>query len=181
MLEKLAENHKKWVQIAYNLCKCKDYAQDIVQDMYIKVIELKKEVDDGYIYFIIRSIFIDAKRKQKEYVIQSEDIDKIRTINEYATENEFNTELKKKCFDVAYSKLEKHEKVIMHFSSNLGLREFARESGISISLIQKTKHKLKILVWQEVKKYEELETLSAKLQKQLESKSATGVQQEKMF
>jgi RNA polymerase sigma factor (sigma-70 family) len=181
MLEKLAENHKKWVQIAYNLCKCKDYAQDIVQDMYIKVIELDKEVDNGYIYSIIRSIFIDAKRKQKEYVAQSYDIDKIRTLTEYATQNEFNTELKRKCFEVAYNKLEKHEKVIMHFSSNLGLRESARKSGISISLIRKTKHKLKILVWQEVKKYEELEILSQKLQKQLESKNAKDVQQKKIF
>jgi DNA-directed RNA polymerase specialized sigma24 family protein len=181
MLEKLAENHKKWVQIAYNLCKCKDYAQDIVQDMYIKVIELEKEVDDGYIYFIIRSIFIDAKRKQKENVCDSISIDKIRTLNEYTTENEFNTELKRKCFEDGYKKLLQHERVIIHFSSNMGLREFARESGISISLIQKTKHKLKILVWQETKKYEELATLSQKLQKHLELKNATGVQGEKMF
>lgn len=168
MLEKLAENHKKWVAIAYNMCKCKDKANDIVQDMYLKMHELNKYVDDGYIYFIIRSIFIDSKRNQKEYIQNSIDIDRIRTLNEYSSENEFNTELKRKCFDVAYSKLEKHEKVIIHFSSNLGLREFARESGISISLIQKTKRKLKMLVWEETKKYEELVTLSQKLQKQLE-------------
>lgn len=181
MLEKLAENNKKWLQIAYNLCRCKESANDIVQDMYIKMFELNKEVDDAYIYFVIRSIFIESKRKQKEYVHDSINIDKIRTLNEYSSETEFNSELKKQCLDNAYKKLDKHEKVIIHFSSNMGLREFARESGISISLIQKTKRKLKILVWEESQKYEELETLSQKLQNQLELKSVKDAQQEKML
>ncbi len=43
MLDKLAENHKKWIAIAYNMCKCKDKANDIVQDMYIKMYELNKK------------------------------------------------------------------------------------------------------------------------------------------
>ena len=168
MLEKLAENHKKWIAIAYNMCKCKDKANDIVQDMYIKMYELNKSVDDGYIYFVIRSIFIEEKRKQKEFPTEIENIDYYLSFNN--KENNYNTfeDLKKECYDNAYKKLEHHEKVIIHFSSTMGLREFARNSEISISLIQKTKRKLKLLVWEESKKYEELEMLSRKLQKQLE-------------
>ena len=167
MLNKLAENHKKWVAIAYNMCKCKDKANDIVQDMYIKMHELNKSVDDAYIYFVIRSIFIEEKRKQKEFVQDLETIEYLANRNECINYNTFE-DLKKECYDQAYNKLEKHEKVIIHFSSTMGLREFARNSEISISLIQKTKRKLKILIWHETKKYEELETLSQKLQKQLE-------------
>ncbi len=170
MLEKLAENHKKWITIAYNMCKCKDKANDIVQDMYLKMYELNKSVDDGYIYFVIRSIFIEEKRKQKEFTQDLETIEYLVNKNEYNTLKQSNTfeDLKKECYDQAYNKLEKHEKVIIHFSSTMGLREFARNSEISISLIQKTKRKLKKLVWEESQKYEELETLSQKLQKQLE-------------
>lgn len=170
MLEKLAENHKKWIAIAYNMCNCKDKANDIVQDMYLKMHELNKYVDDGYIYFVIRSIFIEEKRKQKEFTQDLETIEYLVNKNEYNTLKQSNNfeDLKKECYDQAYNKLEKHEKVIIHFSSTMGLREFARNSEISISLIQKTKRKLKILVWQETKKYEELETLSQKLQRQLE-------------
>jgi DNA-directed RNA polymerase specialized sigma24 family protein len=117
MLEKLAENHKKWVQIAYNLCKCKDIANDIVQDMYIKMYELGKEVDEAYIYFVIRSIFFDTIRKQKEFVYDTGYLKWVTDVIEFKNHNiDFQTELKRKCFDVAYSKLEKHEKVIMHFS-----------------------------------------------------------------
>ena len=170
MLEKLAENHKKWVAIAYNMCKCKDKANDIIQDMYIKMHELNKDVDDGYIYFVIRSIFIEEKRKQKEFAYEPEKIEYIANVIELKNiepDTTFN-DLKKECYDQAYKKLEKHEKVIIHFSSTMGLREFARNSELSISLIQKTKRKLKILIWEESQKYEELETLSRKLQKQLE-------------
>lgn len=170
MLEKLAENHKKWLAIAYNMCKCKDKANDIVQDMYLKMYELNKIVDDGYIYFVIRSIFIEEKRKQKEFYYDPHNVEKIINEIELKTIQPctlFN-DLKKECYDKSYNKLEPHEKVIIHFSSTMGLREFARNSEISISLIQKTKRKLKTLIWEETKKYEELETLSQKLQKQLE-------------
>ena len=185
MLEKLAENHKKWVAIAYNMCKCKDKANDIVQDMYLKMYELNKSVDDGYIYFVIRSIFIEEKRKQKEYCCDFNGLEQYSVDNFYSDSIVFNAkfflekinfdekeyileDLKKECYDQAYNKLEKHEKVIIHFSSTMGLREFARNSEISISLIQKTKRKLKNLIWHETKKYEELATLSEKLQRQLE-------------
>lgn len=185
MLDKLAENHKKWIAIAYNMCKCKDKANDIVQDMYIKMYELNKSVDDGYIYFVIRSIFIEEKRKQKEYSCDFNGLEQYSIDNFYNDtvvfkakfflekinfdeEKDNSEDLKKECYDLAYKKLEHHEKVIIHFSSTMGLREFARNSEISISLIQKTKRKLKILIWEETKKYEELEMLSRKLQKQLE-------------
>ena len=170
MLEKLAENHKKWVAIAYKFCNCKETANDIVQDMYLKMYDMNKEVDEGYIYFVIRSIFIESKRKQKEFAYDSETMEYIVNRNEYETITQSSAfeDLKKECYDNAYRKLNKHEKVIIHFSSTMGLREFARNSELSISLIQKTKRKLKILVWQESKKYEELETLSQRLQSQLE-------------
>lgn len=178
MLEKLAKNHSKWLAIAYKICGCKDNANDIVQDMYIKMYELGKEVDEGYIYFVLRSIFIDSKRKQKEFTISDDSL--FNYLIEEETNNE-EKELLNKCLARSYNSLEKHEKVIIHFSVNMGLREFSRESGLSISLIAKTKRKLKIKIWEETKKYEELEILSNKLQKQLESKNVQVAQNEKMF
>ena len=37
-LEVLGKNHKEWVQIAKNL-GAKDYAEDIVQESYLKIIK----------------------------------------------------------------------------------------------------------------------------------------------
>lgn len=176
MLTKLASKHKQWLSIAYKLCKCKDQAGDIVQDMYIKMHTINKEVNDGYVYSVIRSIFIESKRKQKEFTTDNE----LFFINIIENETE-NKELILNLLNKSVDSLEPHEKTIIHFSSNMGLREFCRESGISINLVIKVKRKLKILLWQKAKKYEELEMLSAKLQKQLESKNAKGVLKEKIF
>ena len=71
MLQNLAERDKEWQLIAYGLCKDYDTANDIVQDAYIKIHEQNKTWDDiknnvsGYVYFVIRSIFIDYCRKKK--------------------------------------------------------------------------------------------------------------------
>ena len=176
MLDKLAEKNDKWLSIAYKLCKCKEASNDIVQDMYIKMHELNKVVDDGYIYFVLRSIFIESKRKQKEFTTDNEQL----FINVIECETE-NKELILNLLNQSVEQLDPHEKVIVHFSSNMGLREFCRESGISINLVIKVKRKLKILLWQKAKKYEELETLSVKLQKQLESKNAKGVLNKKIL
>lgn len=176
MLDKLAEKHTKWLSIAYKLCKCKEASNDIVQDMYIKMYELNKEVDDGYIYFVLRSIFIESKRKQKEFTIDNEQL----FINVIQCEAE-NKELILNLLNQSVDNLEPHEKTIIHFSCNMGLREFCRESGISINLVIKVKRKLKKILWQKAKKYEELEILSAKLQKQLESKNVKDVLKEKII
>jgi hypothetical protein len=177
MLDKIVLNHEKWLKVALSICKCKDAANDLVQDMYIKMHQVNKEVDDGYIYFVLRSIFIESKRKKKEFTKETKEIEFLLKPEEEENDTFL---LQKKSYQNAYKSLEKFEKVIIHFSSKMGLREFSRKSGISISLVQKTKRKLKKLIWEESKKYAELEMLSAKLQKQLESKSATVAKVEKM-
>jgi len=179
MLDKIVLNHEKWLKVAVSICKCKDAANDLVQDMYIKMHQVNKEVDDGYIYFVLRSIFIESKRKKKEFTKETKEIEFLLKPEEEAEETDTFL-LQKKSYENAYKSLEKFEKVIIHFSSKMGQREFSRKSGISISLVQKTKNKLKKLIWEESKKYVELEMLSAKLQKQLESKSAKVAKVEKM-
>ena len=176
MLTKLAEKHNKWLSIAYNLCKCKEASNDIVQDMYLKMYEINKEVDDGYIYFVLRSIFIESKRKQKEFTSDNEKV--FMNIIENETENK---ELILNLLKKSTNDLDAHEKIIIHFSNNLGLREFCRQSGISINLVIKVKRKLKIILWQKTTKYEELAILSAKLQKQLDLKNVKDVLKEKTF
>ena len=64
-LNKVAKYHKEWVQIAKTL-GAKDYAEDIVQESYIKLHVYSSEeklfkngiISKGYMYFVIRSVFL---------------------------------------------------------------------------------------------------------------------------
>ncbi len=72
VLLELAKEHAKWVEIA-RLFGVSDYAEDVVQEMYIKVsksnISLKNNYK-GYIYIILRNIAYDYhKTKKYDYEI----------------------------------------------------------------------------------------------------------------
>ena len=86
----LGKNHKEWVQIAKNL-GAKDYAEDIVQESYLKIIKYadnKNVYSNGkyskaYMYFTIRSVFINyIKLKNKVHKIQIEEFYKDKDFNE---------------------------------------------------------------------------------------------------
>ncbi len=60
-LEQVAQHHKEWVKIA-NIYKVDDYAEDIIQEVYIalwkyadaeKIIDAKGNVRKGYVFFTI--------------------------------------------------------------------------------------------------------------------------------
>jgi RNA polymerase sigma factor (sigma-70 family) len=89
-LEALGKFHKEWVDLAKNL-GAKDYAEDIVQEAYIKMTRYannKKVYNNGkfskaYMYFTIRSVFIDYIRTKKNiHKIQIEEFYKDKDFNE---------------------------------------------------------------------------------------------------
>ncbi len=68
MLEQLSKKDKQWRQVAFSICKDKTLTDDLVQDMYLKAIKYNKPLNDAYIYFIIRSLFLDHCRKKHNKV-----------------------------------------------------------------------------------------------------------------
>jgi len=80
MLEELSKKDKYWRIIALNICKNKSLADDIVQEMYLKLHDCEKQINDFYVILTIRSLFLDLKRKKQnvdlvEYNLQSRDSD----------------------------------------------------------------------------------------------------------
>ena len=72
MLEELSKRDKVFRAMAYSICGSRSLSDDLVQDMYLKIYEAHKrrpdlKVTDFYIYQTMKSIFIDIKRKQREY------------------------------------------------------------------------------------------------------------------
>jgi DNA-directed RNA polymerase specialized sigma24 family protein len=69
-LSYIAKHHKEWVKLVRSW-GCNDYAEDIVQEMYIRCLTYttkekivkNEQVNKGYIYFTLRSIFISYKKQ----------------------------------------------------------------------------------------------------------------------
>jgi len=75
VLEIISERHKEWIYLVQCFGCNKDTAQDIVQDMYIKMHKIisngsnvmynETEINSYYILKTLKSIFIDHTRKNK--------------------------------------------------------------------------------------------------------------------
>ena len=68
MLEELSKNDHKWRSIAFSICKDKILADDLVQDMYIKLSEVSKSINDFYVAMTIKTLFLDHIKKSEKTV-----------------------------------------------------------------------------------------------------------------
>ena len=72
LLEKIAQRHKMWIAIVRNF-GIDDYAEDIVQEMYVKInkyIEagtLREQTINTYVYTVLRSISCEFKNQKYKY------------------------------------------------------------------------------------------------------------------
>lgn len=65
-IETACKQDKRWRLIAYNILKDKDVADDIVQEMYLKINDVTKLIDDGYIIITIRNLCYNYLKKKKD-------------------------------------------------------------------------------------------------------------------
>ena len=63
-LQEIAEFDSKWRNIALRITSNKAQADDIVQEMYLKLADKEDEVNDYYITLTLKSIFLDNYRKK---------------------------------------------------------------------------------------------------------------------
>lgn len=145
MLIELAKRDKEWRKMAFHICKSKDLADDIVQDMYLKFANYNKKLNDYYIFFAIKSIFLDYLRKEKQTIELN---DNLCNFEEYDYESDNLKEL-------ALSKVKElpyFEKELLTVTQEISQRELARQTDISFIVINQTIKKTKKQLWQEIKK-----------------------------
>tara|TARA_R110000803_G_scaffold131141_7_gene198444 strand:- start:782 stop:1255 length:474 start_codon:yes stop_codon:yes gene_type:complete len=81
ILNELAKEDKKWRGIAFNLCKDKMLADDLVQNMYLKLMHLDvnkylsfdNAQQCNYVKNSIRFLFIDLKRRRTDQWLEEID------------------------------------------------------------------------------------------------------------
>lgn len=180
VLKKITTKHKVWVAFLVRLGCNYDTAEDLVQEMYIKVIRFlkKNELDDNYyiyVYVVLRNLFIDLKRQEKRSpVITNTDLihkgtkeytkynlekdakieEQLVVINNWLNE----TDVLKEDFSKVWSNKEKSEAFYLRkifqeiFQKGMSIREFSKQTNIKYYSLYNT---IKIIKKQIRKKYYE--------------------------
>ena len=145
----VAKKHKEWIKIVISFGCDKEIAEDIVQEMYIKI-QLKldkgldimygKEINYYYIFKTLKSLFYDLKRKGKNItIVNIED-----NINEFNTQMDIN-------YDSEYEKITDslsemywyNRKVFEIINGGEKIAELSRKSGIPYYSLYNTYNKVK--------------------------------------
>ena len=126
IIHELAKKDAQWRKMAFQICKSKDLADELVQNMYIKLSERTIPVSDGYIFVTLRSLFYDS--------LKNNDI----LIDDFS---KFEVEDEEYCEGIDYDELSKdltwYERTMFEQSTLIGQRELARQTGIHIQTIHR--------------------------------------------
>tara|TARA_R110000772_G_scaffold33245_6_gene81044 strand:+ start:7826 stop:8320 length:495 start_codon:yes stop_codon:yes gene_type:complete len=69
LLDKLVKDDARWRMVALKLCGSKEMADDLVQDMYLKVAEYES-INASFVYKALKSLYIDNLRERKNARIE---------------------------------------------------------------------------------------------------------------
>lgn len=156
-MELLAAKHSDWVKIVSSFGCDKELAEDITQEMYIKIqlkleagldIAYEDEINYYYIFKTLRTLFLDLMRKRKN--IYKVNIDTINNLDKKDTEQVNYTEK----YDSIINELDNmywyDKKVFLLIDSGESVASLARKTGIPYYSLYNTykrvKEKLKKLL-----------------------------------
>jgi RNA polymerase sigma factor (sigma-70 family) len=127
VLEVLSKKDDYWRKIALKICKDKYLADDLVNDMYLKLYNNEKANSDWYVIIVIRNLFLDSLKQKREI-----SIDEV-TVKE--THNHFeidDNELE------LIKGLKWWERELLELSYDHSLRELGEKLNINYAFIYRT-------------------------------------------
>ena len=151
MLDELSKQDKTWREIAYKICGDKSLADDLVNDMYLRMYEQQPDkITNGYVYTVIRNLFIDHTRERSKLV--NTDFSNVEILNEEIEQQQ------QPSFEQIAGGLTWYEKTIFVQATLVGQRELARKTDIHIQTIHRVTNAVKNKLWLEGKKIQDLGT-----------------------
>lgn len=146
----IANKHKEWTRIVISFGCDKKIAEDIVQEMYIKI-QLKlvkgldimygKEINYYYIFKTLKSLFYDLKRKGKNINILNIDNEEIKFLQ---SENEINYHIEYKKITNELSNMYWYDRKIFEIiNGGESIAELSRKTKIPYYSIYNTYKKVK--------------------------------------
>ena len=144
----VAKKHKEWIKIVISFGCNKEIAEDIVQEMYIKIqlniekgldIMYGKEINHYYIFKTLRSLFYDLKRKGKNITMVNIDDHIIK-----GGESDINYESEYEKITDALSEMYWYDrKVFEIINGGEKISTFSRKSSIPYYSLYNTYNKVK--------------------------------------
>ena len=134
MLEILATKDSKWREIALKICKDKMLADDIVQEMYLKLADCQKQINDFYVIIVMKNIFLDHIKKEKLNVSHN----KFYNLESDEITFEIDDQQKKIIDDIYWV-----AKDYLIMSYDMSLREMAKALNTNYAFIYRTMKKEK--------------------------------------
>jgi len=118
MLEELCKKDAYWRKIAYNICRDRMIADDLVQDMYLRVVKYDvKDTNDWFIAIIIRNRYLELYKRDKK-------LKPITDFDKQVSDNHFEFE------HPEIKKLKWWEKEVLERSLDQSYREIEKETGM---------------------------------------------------
>ena len=120
MLEFLSQNDKLWREISFRITNDKDSADELVQNMYLRILDYKCEqtkLTTNFIKVVLYNLFKDSKKKVKDC-----------ELNDYnLTEDvKIETTTKQDYYNRKINKLSSDEKELLYLSYDNSLRDVAK-------------------------------------------------------
>ena len=140
MINELAKKDSYWRKVAYSICKDKMLADDLVSEMYLRLCDCKKEINDFYVIVTIKNIFLQEIKNKK--TVSIDNFYNFTTPENYELDDNEQTVIDN-IYWVAKAYIEKNE--------TMSLRQIAKELNTDYSYIFRVIKNEK-LKWQDQKK-----------------------------
>jgi len=137
ILAELAKKDAQWRKMAFQICKDKDLADELVQEMYLKLYQNTNLIKDGYIYTVLRNLFYDYTKQQKDIIIDFSNIE-ILDDGDYIEPIDYKALIKG---------LTWYERTMFELSTLVGQRELSRQTGIHIQTIHRINKMVKSKIY----------------------------------
>ena len=135
-LQEISSFDSKWRNYALYLCKDKHLSDDIVQDMYIKLSSVEKDLTEFYVLLTIRSIFFNKVNAKKRLI----SIDDIQIGTEEKKHNLCDYE--KKILE-SFESQKWHQKELLSESIDKSIRQIAKETKLNYGYVFREIKKIK--------------------------------------
>ena len=161
ILELLAKKHNTWVEISQTFGLDKMSAEDLVQDMYLKVhawsernerdrsiLYHKDDVNYYFVFKTLRTLFLDkCRREQRSVLKHSEDVLDPSYIFEHIDKEVNEKRLQSIIKDLAWYDRKVFELI---YKQGLSMLKLSELTGISYYSIYRTIQKIKRLIKEEI-------------------------------
>jgi hypothetical protein len=143
-IDHLVKRHRHWINIVRKFGEV-TYAEDIVQEAYIKILDLNKEINEAYFYYTLRSLTMNLHSKK---IIKIEITKEIEYLLIESQEDNAILEITKPYYDYIAT-WDYYDQMLfsIYLKKGISMRKMSRESGISFTSIYNTirncKNKLK--------------------------------------